>query len=156
MADSPTQLQRGPIDQHASDDHLIGWGLLLAVAASMLALVLVYDPPSQTPAATELAQRLVASMDAAGMDTPDPDVVARTYGTDGGAVCRTAGDDLAQALFNLNHARTGEVTGRPNLVDPRVIQYQRIMIQTYCPARLGSFEESVSGLRTQRVLNTLD
>jgi hypothetical protein len=134
----------------------IGFGLLFLVILAAVVLAILYDAgDSEQEQAQQLAGELVASLDAAGLQSPDEDVAARVYGTDGGAGCRVADADSLSALAALATRGTGEVAARPTLVDRRFVEYQRIMLQTYCPERVDDFDDMVDGLRLRRTLDVV-
>jgi hypothetical protein len=134
----------------------LGWGILGLVVAATVVLVLLWDSPSASDAqARDLAAELVASLEDAGLQAPDEEVAARVYGTTGGAGCTVSADDVLAR--NISNAQgTGEVAGRRGLIDPRFVQYERIVLQTYCPERVDDFDDVVSGLRLKRTLEASD
>ncbi len=154
-----TTLGNGPAsgdDRDAADRDFmrIAWGILALIVIAMVAVSLAWESGDGADArAQELAADLVASLDEAGLQAPDEDVAARVYGTTGGIGCKVTDANALRSLNALNLKGTGEVTSRSSFIDPRFVQFERIVLETYCPDRVDEFDDFVDGLRLR---NTLD
>ncbi len=125
--------------------------ILALVGITMVILTVMYDRPDAAAAdAQSKAAELVAALEDQGLQSLDEETVARVYGTTGGRAC-TMTDTEQLDLAVLNAQKTGEVNQRPGQVDPRFADYQRAMIETYCPSRLEAFDEFVDGLRLREL-----
>jgi hypothetical protein len=138
--------------QHDRSMRMLAWGIAIFFTLAALALLLTYDPPDGTTRAAERsAAEFVAALEAQGLTAPDEDVVARVYGSTGGRACELTGSDEDRAIGLLNAQQTGEVNRRPAQLDRRTFDYQRTMVQTYCPDQLDDFDAFVRDLRLRRL-----
>lgn len=115
--------------------------VLAAVVASVL--VTGCSPVEADPAAQERAEQLVADTRAAGVAPRlTVDTVTALYGTEAPTACHILEDGLSDsarlAVFgNLAH-------GRRKAVTDQAVTYGRLVVQTYCPDRLGAYDEVVA------------
>lgn len=123
---------------------------ILGVAVLVLVIVglFTYGYEQRTQAAEDKAAQLERRWEALGLPAPaNRDVLVRLYGTDGGAVCDTSGDDLAQALLRTALANGAAGPGqRAVTVDEDVVAGQRGVLETYCPDRLDDFDRFIDDL----------
>ena len=145
-----------PVRRTSDGNRWIAWAIGAVIVVAMLALTFTYTTPEADDPALAKADELIALMEDAGMQAPEPDVVARTYGTDGGAACTMTGAELSEFVGALNVQRAGgEVNGRPGFVDPRVVLYGSMVIDTYCPECADDYDDFVRGLRVRRTQQEL-
>ncbi|MGH3041967.1 MAG: hypothetical protein ACRDNG_09570 [Gaiellaceae bacterium] len=117
-------------------------GGTLAVLLVVMLVAWEYDRSSEE--ADQKAGELIAAFEADGLPTPaNPDQIARVLGTDGGAICETAGEDIPQGLLRIHLGVGGAFYTRPVTVDRRVLQGELLVVETYCPERLDDFREFV-------------
>ena len=147
---------QSPVHRTSDANRWIAWTIGALIVIAMLALTFTYGTPEADEPALAKADELITRMEDAGMQTPDPDVVASTYGTDGGAACTMTGAELSEFVGALNANRAGgEVNGRPGFIDPRVALYGSMVVDTYCPERADDYDDFVSGLRLRRTQQEL-
>jgi len=106
-----------------------------------------------TRAAQQKAQRLQHEFEAARLPTyPDTREVARTLGTDGGAVCDTP-QTLARSVLKLQLSNGAAGPGqRPVRVAALTLQGELLIIKTYCPEKLSEFRKFVNDLNYAEVV----
>ena len=109
--------------------------------------VIAYRGHKDMQAANTKAQQLQDTFKAAGLPTyPDTLQVARTLGTDGGAVCETP-DTFAKAFLKLQLSNGAAGPGqRPVRVANQTLKGELLIIQTYCPKKLSEFQKFVNTL----------
>jgi len=132
------------------------YGLIGAGAAALAAWgVIAYHGHKQTQAATAKAEQLQASFKAAGLPGyADTRTIARTLGTDGGAVCDTP-ETLAKALLAQQLSNGAGGPGRrPVEVASRTVKGETLILQIYCPDKLDGFQSFVKDLRFKGVIRT--
>lgn len=95
--------------------------------------------------AQQLAQQLNANLAAAGLSEVPTSILTTLYGEDGGATCVNAGasqDRLGLAQFG------SYAIGRRVIMDPKILEFEKAVISTYCPDKLTAFQDATSGLKT--------
>jgi hypothetical protein len=129
--------------------------VLLGVVAVGLVIwgVSAYRGHQDTQAAQEKAQQLQDEFEAARLPTyPDTREVARTLGTDGGAVCDTP-QTLARSVLKLQLSNGAAGPGqRPVRVAAPTLKGELLIIKTYCPEKLGEFQKFVNDLNYSEVV----
>jgi hypothetical protein len=133
--------------------HWLAAAICALLVIATVIMVFSYDSTDAgepTSAASDKAKEFISALDKAGLQQPDRDSIARVYGTDGGRACTMSKSEINQALSAFNAQRTGEINGRPGLLDPRARTYERTMMQTYCPDRLEAYDDFVADLRFDR------
>jgi len=128
---------------------------LLGAVATGLAIwgVIAYRGHADTQAAQEKAQQLQHKFDAARLPTyPDTREVARTLGTDGGAVCDTP-KTLARSVLTLQLSNGAAGPGqRPVRVAAQTLKGELLIIKAYCPEKLSEFRKFVNDLNYAEVV----
>lgn len=102
--------------------------------------------------ALQKAQALHDRAEALGFNVPSVKTLARLLGTDGGPLCETADGHLNQALLAYNMGRTGEVNQRSVITDPRLLEFERLVLEVYCPEKVDEFNDFVNGLKLDKTL----
>ena len=142
---SPSPAQKHPVWLYA----------LLGAVVMGLAIwgVIAYRGHADTQAANAKAQQLQAAFTAAGLPTyPNTRDVARTLGTDGGAVCDTPGT-LARSFLKLQLSNGAAGPGqRPIRVAKRTLQGELLIIKAYCPEKLSEFRKFANDLNYAEVV----
>lgn len=126
--------------------------VVVSVVLVILAVwaVIAFASARETQQAEEKADELVQTLEDAGATaTPQPEVIARVLGDDGGAVCANPNQALSRAtLFGLLTNGTSGPGMRPVLVDNSVFRGQLAIIKVYCPDELEDFQQFVDSLET--------
>lgn len=118
----------------------IYWVAIGLLVLFVVIALLTFSSARSSAKAGAKADELIAAMTAAGADPPSRDQVVRVLGDDGGAICEDPGSALRSAM--LNSLLTNGATGpgqRPIIADERVITFEVLVIQTYCPDELDDF-----------------
>ena len=126
---------------------LVVLGILLVVG------LIAFNSARETRNAEEKADELIAALEDAGAQAPDKNQIVRVLGEDGGATCEDPNDALNRAvlLSQLSNGASGP-GARPVVVDSRVFQGQKLIIEIYCPDELDDFNEFVDDLETDDVV----
>jgi hypothetical protein len=136
-----------------------GLGIIYWVLAG-IALVLVviglitWSGAKEDQEARDKAAELTSKLEAAGLRAPrDQDIIVRTLGTDGGAVCDNPASALGRALaYDQLTNGAAQVGRRPIIADSRLIQGEALIIETYCPEELEEFRDKFDDLKTDDVI----
>jgi len=146
-----------PHDQPPSpaQNHPVWLYILLGAIFAGLAIwgVIAYRGHKDTQAANAKAQELQAAFIAAGLPTySNTSEVARTLGTDGGAVCDTP-KALAKSFLKLQLSNGAAGPGqRPIRVARQTLKGELLIIQTYCPEKLSGFKNFVNNFNYAEVV----
>jgi hypothetical protein len=142
IAPTPTEKSAGP------DHRLLYWitgGVLVLLCIIGL---ITYSSNKATAEAQDKAQQLTQALQGAGLRAPDQDILVRSLGNDGGAVCDNPGSALGRAaLLDLMVNGASQVGRRPVIVDRRLIQGELLILQTYCPDNLQAFRDKFEDLK---------
>lgn len=122
--------------------------VLLLVVFVVTGLI-TFSGARQTQEADEKADQLIAAIEEAGGTAPSKDRIVRVLGDDGGATCADPNAALSRSVLlgQLVNGAGGPGT-RPVIVDSKVFQGQRLIIEVYCPDELEEFTEFVESLET--------
>ena len=111
--------------------------------------VIAFSSARVVQRAEEMAEELVQQLEGAGATAPQPEVIARVLGDDGGGVCANPNQALSRAtLYGMLTTGSGNPGERPAIVDNKVLQGQLAIIEVYCPDELKDFQEFVDSLET--------
>ena len=128
---------------------------IVAVALCVVGLI-AYTGQQQTEEAEAKAAELSQRLTDAGARVPDQDILVRTLGDDGGAVCDIAegnDDGLAKAiLFEQLRNGASHVGARPIIADRRVVRGSILIVETYCPEHVEKVREAVDELKYDNVI----
>ena len=118
-----------------------------AVVACALVLVAGCSSTSAKEQATEKAdaQKLVSAAHSAGV-APDltVEVAESLYGTSAPQICDVLGDGVSSAESLL---LSGNPSGRrEKLVTTDAVTYERLVVKTYCPDELSTYEDLVADI----------
>lgn len=131
-----------------SDDNgsnLVYWIVGGVVLALVVIGLITYNSHNDDQAAQAKAQQLTQKFEQAGLPVPaDQDIIVKSLGTDGGAVCDNPADALGRALFNSQLTNGAAFVGqRPIIADRRVLVGEALILQTYCPEKLQEFRDEL-------------
>ncbi|MDW5595449.1 hypothetical protein VSS74_13955 [Conexibacter stalactiti] len=119
----------------------VGGVLLILVVIGLI----TYSGQKDDAAAQAKAQELTQKFERAGLPVPaDQDIIVKSLGTDGGAVCDNPANALGRALFNSQLTNGAAFVGqRPVIADRRVLVGQALILDTYCPEELQEFRDKL-------------
>ena len=100
--------------------------------------------------ARQLADQLNENLTHAGLPTLDTETATTLYGTDGGVSCENVGE--LQQRLSLSQFGNNSGNLRRVVLDPSLLDYDRAVIETYCPDEIGSFLDEVEGLDTEQTI----
>jgi hypothetical protein len=135
---------------------VIYWVLGALVVVLVIVGLITYSSNRDTREAQEKAQELTQKFQEAGLRVPQSqDILTRSLGTDGGAVCDNPLNALGKALL-LNQLTNGAsfVGQRPVIVDRSILQGELLILQTYCPDKLEPYKDRIEQLKTDNVVKT--
>jgi Tfp pilus assembly protein FimT len=142
------------VSTHRESSSKRGRTIIYIVSVLLLVVFVVtglitFSGARQTAEADEKADELIAAIEEAGGTAPSHDRIVRVLGDDGGATCADPNHPLSRSILlgQLVNGAGGPGT-RPVIVDSRVFQGQRLIIEVYCPDELEEFTEFVEGLET--------
>jgi hypothetical protein len=116
--------------------------------------LVTYSGNKQTKEAQDKAQQLTQKLQAAGLRVPvDQDVFVRSLGSDGGAVCDNPATALGKATLIDTITNGADFVGRrPVIIDRKILQGEKLILETYCPEKLGAYQDKVNDFKTDNVL----
>jgi hypothetical protein len=129
---------------------LVGGVLLVLLVVALVA----WNSNKETQAANQKADQLIATLNQAGLPTPDKDQVVRVLGDDGGTVC--ADPELALKKAIMYGLATNGAAGpglRPVIGDNLLTQAGLAVIKTYCPDQLPDFPQTAEQFKTADLVN---
>jgi hypothetical protein len=110
--------------------------------------LITYNTNKESERAVQLAAELTQKLEAAGYTAPDQDILVRSLGDDGGAVCDDPAGALRVAILHDQISNGADFVGRrPVIVDNRVIVGEALILQTYCPDELQKFRDKFNDLK---------
>jgi hypothetical protein len=129
---------------------LVGGVILVLLIVALVA----FNSNKETEAANQKADQLIATLEQAGLATPDKDQIVRVLGDDGGTVC--ADPQLALKKTIMYGLATNGAAGpglRPVIGDNRLVQAGLAVIKTYCPDELPDFPQTAEQFKTDDLVN---
>jgi hypothetical protein len=152
MTATPSEPREQPTadDPHRTLYWIIG-GVVLVLAIIGL---ITYSGKKQDQQAQQKAAQLTQSLQRAGLTVPvNQDIIVRSLGSDGGAVCDNPANALGRAtLFDQITNGADFVGRRPIIVDSRILLGEALILQTYCPEKLQQFKDKTKDLKTDDVI----
>ncbi len=129
-----------------SDDRFMRttWWILGGVLIALVVIGLItYSGQKRDEQAQAKAAELTQKFERAGLPVPaDQDIIVRSLGNDGGAVCDNPANALGRALLNDQIVNGASFVGRrPLIADRRVILGGALILDTYCPEELQEFRD---------------
>jgi hypothetical protein len=129
---------------------LVGGVILVLLVVALVA----WNSNKETQAANQKADQLIATLNQAGLATPDKEQIVRVLGDDGGTVC--ADPKLALKKSIMYGLATNGAAGpglRPVIADNRLVQAGVAVVKTYCPDELPEFPQTAEQFKTADLVN---
>jgi hypothetical protein len=129
---------------------VVGGVILVLLVVALVA----WNSNKETQAANQKADQLIATLNQAGLPTPNKDQVVRVLGDDGGTVC--ADPTLALKKTIMYGLATNGAAGpglRPVIGDNRLVQVGLAVVKTYCPDELPDFPQTAEQFKTADLVN---
>ncbi len=129
-------------------------GIIYGVAVGLLVVfavigLITFKSARDTEQAQQMADELIASIEADGGTAPSADLIAGVLGDDGGILCQDPSSALAKAtLLGALVNGSGGPGSRPIIAESRLLEGQLRVISVYCPDELEDFQEFVDSLET--------
>ena len=152
---SATTPARPPVEPSSdTGDRLVYWIIGATVVLLMVVGLFTYSSHESTEEAQAKAAELTQKFEQAGLPVPqDQDILVRTLGDDGGAVCDNPADALGRALLFDQLANGASFVGRrPVIADRRAVLGQALIMETYCPDELEEFRQNFDDLKFDDVI----
>jgi hypothetical protein len=128
-------------------------GSAVLLVAIMVTGIIAYSGVHKTNEANNKANELRSALAAAGLPQPDKDLIVRTLGTDGGPVCEDPGQALRNGADRVGLANGAAGPGqRPIIGSARIVEAERIVLQTYCPDKVDDFDDEIDDLKFDDVV----
>jgi hypothetical protein len=126
------------------------WILGIVLVILCIIGLITYGAQEADAAAQQKAEQLANKLDQAGLPVPaDLDIFVRSLGNDGGNVCDNPASALGRATLYDQITNGADFVGRrPVIVDPRIIQGEVLILETYCPEKLQEFRDELGDLKT--------
>lgn len=127
------------------DDRWLYWAIGGVVLALVIVGLITYSGKKQTEEAQAKAAELTQKLKQAGLRVPqDQDIIVRSLGTDGGAVCDNPASALGRATLNDALVNGADFVGRrPIIADRDTVKGELLILQTYCPEKFQEFRDKV-------------
>ena len=110
--------------------------------------LITYNTNKESERAVQLATELTQKLEKAGYTAPDQDILVRSLGDDGGAVCDDPAGALRVAILHDQLSNGADFVGRrPVIVDNRIIAGEALILETYCPDELQEFRDKFNDLK---------
>jgi hypothetical protein len=142
-----------PATEH--DEHrFLYWVIGVVVVVLAIVGLITYSGKKQTEQASAKAQQLTQAFQQAGLRVPaDQDIITRSLGTDGGAVCDNPASALGRALlFDQLYNGAATVGRRPVIADTNVLKGELLILNTYCPEKVQQFRDKTQDLKLDDTL----
>ena len=137
------------------DPHRTLYWIIGAVAVVLAIIGLItYNGKKQSQEATAKAQQLTQAFQKAGITVPaDIDIITRSLGTDGGAVCDNPASALGRALLFQELYNGADFVGRrPVIADTNVLKGELAILSVYCPEKVQQFRDKTKDLKLDDTL----
>ncbi|MFJ4677122.1 MULTISPECIES: hypothetical protein [unclassified Kitasatospora] len=133
----------------ASEHRWIYVGAIVVLVAMVVIGLVTFTQQHATNESYRKADELITKLQENGYPTPDRGQVARTLGTDGGAVCQDPASSLKTGLKRLQMSNGADGPGqRPVIVAARTVQAEALVLSVYCPDQLDGYQEKIKDIKT--------
>ena len=147
-----------PAEQPASDDSHRTLYWIIGIVVIVLAIIglITYSGKKQDQEATQKAQQLTLAFRHVGLRVPvNQDIITRSLGNDGGAVCDNPANALGRATLLDQMTNGADFVGRrPVIVDSRILAGEALILQIYCPDKLQEYKDKIKDLKTDDVIKS--
>jgi hypothetical protein len=153
MSAATTTSPAAPAKEH--DEHrFLYWLIGLVVVVLAIVGLITYSGKKQSQEATAKATQLTQAFQQAGLRVPaDQDIITRSLGTDGGAVCDNPASALGRALlFDQLYNGAATVGRRPVIADTNVLKGELAILNVYCPEKVQQFRDKTQDLKLDDTL----
>ena len=135
---------------------MLYWLIGVFVAVLMIVALITYSSEKSDQQAQQKAQQLVTKFEAAGLPVPeDIDILTRTLGDDGGAVCDNPASALGKATLADQITNGAAFVGRrPVIIDRDLVVGELLILQTYCPEHLEDYRDQIDDYKTDDTSTT--
>jgi hypothetical protein len=139
-----------PMASESGDDRVMYWLIAVFVGALMIVGLITYSGQKSSQQAQQKARQLVTKYEQAGLPVPENlDIVIRTLGDDGGAVCDNPASALGKATLADQITNGADFVGRrPVIIDRDLVVGELLILQTYCPEHLEDYRDKIDDLKT--------
>ena len=139
-----------PAASESGDDRVLYRLIGVFVAVLMIVGLFTYSGQKSDQESQQKAQQLVTKFQAAGLPVPeDTDILIRTLGQDGGAVCDNPASALGKATLADQIANGASFVGRrPVIIDRDLVVGELLILQTYCPEHLEEYRDKIDDYKT--------
>jgi hypothetical protein len=138
----------------SGDMRAVYWILGAVVLILVVVGLITYNGDKSTAEAQQKAQELSHKFQQAGLPVPaDLNIIVKSLGTDGGAVCANPANALGKAVQNDMLTNGADFVGRrPVIVDRRILLGEALILQTYCPEKLQPYQHRIEHLKTAHTI----
>ena len=146
-----------PMASESGDDRVMYWLIAAFVGVLMIVGLITYSGQKSNQQAQQKAQQLVTKYEQAGLPVPeDIDIVIRTLGDDGGAVCDNPASALGKATLADQITNGADFVGRrPVIIDRDLVVGELLILQTYCPEHLEKYKDKIDDYKTDDTVDLL-
>ena len=137
------------VTQQSDGMRVVYWVLGAILVILVVIGLITYSGEKKTAEAQQKAQELTQKFEQAGLPVPqDQDIIVRSLGTDGGAVCENPANALGKAIQNDMLTNGADFVGRrPVIVDRRIVVGEALILATYCPDKLEKYQDRIDELK---------
>jgi hypothetical protein len=144
-----TETDPPPATTSDTSNRWLYWTIGAVVVILAVIGLVTYRSAENDQTAQAKAQELTVKLQAAGLTAPHQEVLIRSFGTDGGAVCANPANALGKAtMFGLLTNGASFVGQRPIIADGSILQAEALVLQTYCPDKAAAYQEQIAKLKT--------
>jgi hypothetical protein len=139
-----------PMAGESGEDRVMYWLIAVVVGVLMIVGLITYSGQKSSQQAQAKAQQLVTKFEQAGLPVPENlDIVVRTLGEDGGAVCDNPASALGKATLADQITNGADFVGRrPVIIDRDLVIGELLILQTYCPEHLQDYRDQIDDYKT--------
>jgi hypothetical protein len=127
----------------------IRWTVAGVVLVLIVIGLITYSGKKETQEAQQKAQQLTQKLENAGLRVPqDQDILVRSLGDDGGAVCENPGNALGRAVLYDQLTNGADFVGRrPIIADRDIVRSEVLILDNYCPDKLDEYQDKIDDLK---------
>ena len=146
-----------PMASESGEDRVMYWLIAAFVGVLMIVGLITYSGQKSSQQAQAKAQQLVSKYEQAGLPVPENlDIVIRTLGEDGGAVCDNPASALGKATLADQITNGADFVGRrPVIIDRDLVIGELLILQTYCPEHLEDYKKKIDDYKTDDTVDLL-